>query len=102
MDDLKKLEKEALAKKLAELEASEEMKKLKQKQAKIEDEIARLQKRETEKERRERNHRLIFLGATVEKIWGGPIIENSKELECLIQYLPTIKNFFEEGSHMDE
>lgn len=94
MDELKKLEREAIEKALS---ASEEIKKLKQKQARISDQIARLKKRETDRERKARTRRLIFLGATIEKYWGSPIAEGSKELGCILHYLPQVKKLFDDG-----
>lgn len=94
MDELKKLEKEAIEKALS---ASEEIKKLKQKQAQIQDKIARLKKRETDRERKARTRRLIFLGATIEKYWGASIAEGSKDMSCILYYLPQVKKIFDEG-----
>lgn len=99
MKELNKLEKEALAKQLQEVESSPEVIKIKQKIAREQDKLNRLVKKESEKARRERNHRLIFLGATIEQHWGSPIVENSKEMGCLIYYLPQIKKLYDEGKY---
>lgn len=97
MDNLKSMEKDAEEQALKKLEESKEMIKLKQQLARTQDRINRLKKKETEKQRRERNHRLIFLGANIEKFWGGPIAEGSKEMAALIHYLPQIKKLLDEG-----
>ena len=92
---LNQMEKEALAKQLQEVESSPEVIKIKQKIAREQDKLNRLVKKESEKARRERNHRLIFLGATIEQHWGSPIVEGSKEMEAILYFLNSIKKQME-------
>ena len=92
----KKEEQEAIAYALAN---DPELKKLEQKLARLQDELANKKKKISEKERKIRDRRIYTLGATIEKFWGGSIVDGSKEMGCLIYYLPQIKKLYDEGKY---
>lgn len=102
---MRNYERQAEQKALEELEASPEMIKLREKEKKnlqeqqrIKDKIARLQKKETEKERKARTHRLIVLGAEVEALFGRKIADGTDEWECIKHYMPIVRREWENGN----
>ena len=80
----------------------EEQRKLKQKEERLKDRMIKLKKKETEKARKARSHRLIKLGAIIESELGIELPDGSDELEAIVRcYLPIIRDELMNGRLRD-